>query len=102
MFVEDPPVTVAIASEAEPLTVSEDGSLIVADQEAGERLDRFLAIRLPEHSRTRLKSLILEGHVKIFQGINSYLRVFCLQEVSDLSIDAKLGKLGSEVQFWKA
>ena len=65
MFVEDPPVTVAIASEAEPLTVSEDGSLIVADQEAGERLDRFLAIRLPEHSRTRLKSLILEGHVKI-------------------------------------
>ena len=45
---------------------------------------------------------VLEGHIKILQGINSYLWVFRPQEVSDLSIGAKLGDLGSEVQFWKA
>ena len=44
---------------------------------------------------------VLEGHIKILQGIWSNLGVFRLQEVSDLSIDAKLGELGSEVQFWK-
>jgi 23S rRNA pseudouridine1911/1915/1917 synthase len=30
--------------------------------DAGERLDRFLAARLPQFSRTRLKTLIREGH----------------------------------------
>ena len=53
----------------------------------------------------KLKSVsikVLEGHVKILQGINSYLWVLRPQEVSDLSVDAKLGDLGSEVQFWKA
>ena len=52
----------------------------------------------------KLKSVsikVLEGHVKILQGINSYLWVFRPQEVSDLSNDANLGELGSEVQFGK-
>ena len=43
-------------SEAAPL-------FSAAPEEAGERLDRFLALRLPELSRTRLKALILAGHV---------------------------------------
>jgi len=30
---------------------------------AGDRLDRFLSARLPELSRTRVQSLIKEGHV---------------------------------------
>ena len=39
------------------------GHLIVGAEDAGERLDRFLAKSLPDHSRTRLKALILEGCV---------------------------------------
>jgi 23S rRNA pseudouridine1911/1915/1917 synthase len=35
----------------------------IADSEAGERLDRALASRLGTMSRSRLKQLILEGHV---------------------------------------
>ncbi len=35
----------------------------VEEGEDGERLDKFLARRIPEHSRTRLQSLIAEGHV---------------------------------------
>jgi len=36
----------------------------IADQpqDPGERLDRFLHGRLPEHSRARLQSLIRDGH----------------------------------------
>jgi 23S rRNA pseudouridine1911/1915/1917 synthase len=37
--------------------------LTVADADAGERLDRFLARRLPGVSRSRLQALIREGHV---------------------------------------
>jgi 23S rRNA pseudouridine1911/1915/1917 synthase len=37
--------------------------LSVAEAEAGERLDRFLASRLQEFSRSRLQSLIRAGHV---------------------------------------
>ena len=33
---------------------------------------------------------VLESRIKILQGINSYLWVFRPQEVSDLSVDAKL------------
>src|SRR5918911_4619656 len=38
---------------------------IVHRDEAGTRLDRALATRLPEHSRSRHKALILEGHVAV-------------------------------------
>ncbi len=37
----------------------------VEENEAGDRLDRFLACRLPQISRTRLKNLIEEGCVHI-------------------------------------
>ncbi len=36
----------------------------------GQRLDRFLADHVPEHSRSRLKMLILEGHVRV-DGVTS-------------------------------
>jgi len=37
----------------------------VAAEEVGERLDRYLARKLPELSRTRIQELIAEGHVLI-------------------------------------
>jgi 23S rRNA pseudouridine1911/1915/1917 synthase len=37
----------------------------VAAEEAGQRLDRVLAARIPALSRSRLKALILDGQVKI-------------------------------------
>jgi 23S rRNA pseudouridine1911/1915/1917 synthase len=40
-------------------------SVVVAAEEAGERLDRVLAARLPELSRSRHKALILAGRVAI-------------------------------------
>jgi 23S rRNA pseudouridine1911/1915/1917 synthase len=38
-------------------------TLLVGEQNAGMRLDKFLVASLPELSRSRLQSLILEGHV---------------------------------------
>lgn len=40
-------------------------TVVVADAEAGERLDRLLAARLPALSRSRLKALILAGDVTV-------------------------------------
>ena len=40
-------------------------SLDVSPAEAGERLDRFLAAKLPEFSRSRLKALTEAGHVRV-------------------------------------
>jgi 23S rRNA pseudouridine1911/1915/1917 synthase len=37
----------------------------VASEQAGERLDRLMAIARPELSRSRLKSLIEQGHLKL-------------------------------------
>lgn len=39
---------------------------IVASEDAGARLDRFLAARLPELSRTRIQELIAEGLVRVY------------------------------------
>jgi len=39
--------------------------LQVSANEAGERLDRFLARHIPGLSRSRLSALILEGHVRV-------------------------------------
>jgi 23S rRNA pseudouridine1911/1915/1917 synthase len=38
---------------------------VVPPENAGERLDRFLASQLPELSRTRLQSLIEEGRIQV-------------------------------------
>ena len=38
---------------------------ILAPEQAGERLDRWLALTFPEHSRSRLKALILDGAVTV-------------------------------------
>src|SRR6266849_4524996 len=40
-------------------------TVIIAAEEAGGRLDRVLAARIPALSRSRLKALILDGQVAI-------------------------------------
>lgn len=42
-----------------------DMNMIVAADDAGLRLDKFLALKLPDLSRTRLKQLVLAGAVTI-------------------------------------
>jgi 23S rRNA pseudouridine1911/1915/1917 synthase len=42
-----------------------DRRLVVGDEDAGQRLDRWLAARLPELSRARLQALIEAGHVHV-------------------------------------
>ena len=51
-----------------PGILAETGSLIevaIADAQAGERLDRALAAARPELSRSRLKALIEQGHLRL-------------------------------------
>lgn len=45
------------------MDVNEQVEFTVSDENAGMRLDRFLAAKLPELSRTRVQSLIDEGRV---------------------------------------
>lgn len=40
-------------------------NFIVAQEESGERLDRYLAARLPSVSRTRIQELIAEGALRV-------------------------------------
>src|SRR6185437_3389188 len=40
-------------------------TVTIAAEEAGERLDRILALRIPSLSRSRLKALILAGEIAI-------------------------------------
>lgn len=65
MFVEDVAAPVLDSGIALSVPRSEDGAMVVEESLGGERLDRFLAVKWPEHSRTRLKALILEGRVRL-------------------------------------
>jgi 23S rRNA pseudouridine1911/1915/1917 synthase len=49
-------------------------TVTIGAEEAGERLDRVLAARIPALSRSRLKALILDGQVKI-QGTGADLTI---------------------------
>ncbi len=40
-------------------------TITIGAAEAGERLDRFLAARFPEHSRSRLQRLVQNGHITL-------------------------------------
>ncbi len=40
-------------------------TFVVEDEDAGARLDRFLAVQAPQLSRTRLQALISEGRVRV-------------------------------------
>ncbi|HUL71998.1 MAG TPA: RluA family pseudouridine synthase [Vicinamibacterales bacterium] len=43
-------------------------SLLTTSEDAGRRLDQFLAAHLPDLSRARVQRLIAEGHVRIGRG----------------------------------
>ena len=47
------------------MTAEQPDQFVIEDAQAGERLDRALAMLLPDYSRTRLKALLLEGAVKV-------------------------------------
>lgn len=51
-----------LKSSREPASVK---TLVAAAEDAGERLDRFLAVQLPEMSRTRIQALVERGRVTI-------------------------------------
>jgi len=46
-------------------TPAEQHRFTVGEDEAGQRLDRFLVMHLPEVSRSRLQALIAEGRVRV-------------------------------------
>lgn len=57
------------SSTAAPINPPRSGEplllLTVDPDAAGSRLDRFLALHLPDHSRTRLAAWIRDGHVRL-------------------------------------
>ena len=54
----------SLAMTAEPGALGSASTTVLADSsDAGQRLDRALALHLPALSRTRLKQLIESGHV---------------------------------------
>lgn len=64
------PLIVHNASEhqiLDEIVFSEEGDALITveEGESGERLDRFLARKLPTISRTRLKALVLSGQVSV-------------------------------------
>src|ERR687889_22517 len=58
MTLESP--TIAVLGEIREVTAT--------DEDAGQRLDRVLAARLPDLSRSRLKAMILAGDVSVSGG----------------------------------
>jgi 23S rRNA pseudouridine1911/1915/1917 synthase len=54
-----------IAPGSGPSTAGDPVSHLVADTEAGERVDRCLAAAFPELSRSRIKALIEQGNLRI-------------------------------------
>src|SRR4051812_3990575 len=60
-------MAVNLPDHADPPGATEPGrrEIVVAPGEAGDRLDRMLANNIAELSRSRLKTLILAGHVAI-------------------------------------
>jgi len=47
------------------MTTEPPDQFVIEEAQAGERLDRALAMLLPDYSRTRLKALLLEGAVTV-------------------------------------
>ena len=51
--------------QPDTMTPQQPDQFEIGDAQAGERLDRALALLLPDYSRTRLKALLLEGAVSV-------------------------------------
>ena len=49
-------------------TGAEQHEVVATAEDAGQRIDRLLAARLPAFSRVRLQSLIRSGHVRTQVG----------------------------------
>lgn len=68
---------------SETLSSGHSHSLCVPDSHDGERLDKWLASVLPDISRTRLKSLIENGHITVCENTitDPAYRVKCSQTI---------------------
>lgn len=53
---------------ANPMSTQNSQKIIVSDEFAGERLDKFLTSQMPDMSRSRIQSLIADGQVTNEQG----------------------------------
>ena len=51
------------------MTTQQADHFLIEEAQAGERLDRALAMLLPDYSRTRLKALLLEGAVQVNETV---------------------------------
>jgi 23S rRNA pseudouridine1911/1915/1917 synthase len=51
------------------MTIQQPDLYVIEEAQAGERLDRALALLLPDFSRTRLKVLLLEGAVRVNDAV---------------------------------
>ena len=51
------------------MTTQHPDHFLIEEAQAGERLDRALAMLLPDYSRTRLKALLLEGAVQVNEAV---------------------------------
>ncbi len=52
-------------NRAEPTPETESLTIEIAAEQAGERIDRALAVAFPELSRSRVKALIEQGHLRL-------------------------------------
>src|SRR5437764_620652 len=73
MQISSPPPGITGRFRSEAMTEAETPQnktvqIEVAGEDAGTRLDRVLAQKIPELSRSRLKALILDGRVSAGQG----------------------------------
>src|SRR5437764_1683555 len=68
MQISSPPPGITARSESEAMTDARTVQIEVVEEDAGARLDRVLAQKIPELSRSRLKALILDGRVSAGQG----------------------------------
>lgn len=55
----------AVDQTGAPRDAGREAKLIVSSEDAGQRLDRFLAAHLADFSRTRIQSLLDHGHARL-------------------------------------
>src|SRR5450631_2592283 len=73
------------------MTEQSSETVTIAAEEAGQRIDRVLAARIPALSRSRLKALILDGQVRVIEAAVDYtIRDPAAQVKSDTVITVNL------------
>jgi 23S rRNA pseudouridine1911/1915/1917 synthase len=75
------------APASDPATLTSDSRRFTASAEdAGRRLDLYLASRLPELSRTRIQELIDQGHVRVSERLPRRAHRLAAGEVVEIAV----------------